>query len=72
MAGAMIPAETLQRKSLFSLLHKNTFSLLPIFVLGLFFAYHYERTRNIAVPIGLHAIHNAITFFILLTLKAYQ
>jgi len=51
---------------LFALMHTHIFSFIPLFALGVAFSLTYERTRNILIPIGLHAVHNGcmlILFF---------
>lgn len=49
---------------IFSLFHREVFSLLPVFILGLYLAFLYERYKNILYPIFLHGLHN--TFILLL------
>jgi len=46
---------------LFAVIHGNPVGLLPIFVIGLALAWLYERTGNLAAPIGLHCANNLIT-----------
>lgn len=46
---------------LFSALHFNVNSFLPLFTLGLLFGRAYERTGNILVPILFHALFNLNT-----------
>ncbi len=41
-------------------------SLVGLIVLAMALAYAYERTRNLWVPIGMHACHNALVFAFLL------
>ena len=43
---------------LFTLAHANVLALLPLFLLGMLLARAYERSGNIWVPIGLHALFN--------------
>lgn len=55
----------------FSLLHQNAFAFLPIFILGLSFAFLYERTKNIFVPILLHAFHNSFILVLIFIIKPW-
>lgn len=43
----------------FALMHFNTLSFLPLFLLGMLLCRSYERSGNILVPIGFHALFNA-------------
>ena len=52
---------------LFSAMHGNWFSALPLFVLGLVFAAGYERTGRIAVPMVAHALFNLNTLLLVLS-----
>ncbi|MDD5644184.1 MAG: type II CAAX endopeptidase family protein [bacterium] len=45
---------------LFSAIHMNLLSFLPIFGLGIMFCHVYEKTNSIYSPIILHAVHNAL------------
>jgi membrane protease YdiL (CAAX protease family) len=54
---------------IFSALHGHIFSFLPIAVLGIAFAHYYEKTRNIAWPIMLHALYNAISVLMVLAYR---
>ena len=45
---------------IFAVLHLNVYSMLPIFCLGLFLGYVFERTRNLLAPISLHCLHNLL------------
>jgi uncharacterized protein len=51
----------------FALLHFNWISFLPLFVLGLVFAYAYERTGRIAVPMLAHALFNLNSLLLVLS-----
>lgn len=53
----------------FSLIHRASLNILPLFVISFAFAYLYEKTQNIASPIILHAIHNTVNLFLLIGLK---
>ena len=44
---------------LFAMMHFNALSFLPLFLLGMLLCRSYERTGNILVPIGFHALFNA-------------
>lgn len=46
---------------IFSMLHGYVLAFLPLFVLGIWFAMLYERSKNIVVPITAHFWHNALT-----------
>lgn len=60
--GAMILVS-----AVFSLLHLNVISFLPIFALGLLLAYLYEKTGSLIPAITVHMIHNmAVVFFVYL------
>jgi membrane protease YdiL (CAAX protease family) len=52
---------------LFALLHANWSSFLPLFVLGLVFAFAYERTGRMAVPMLAHALFNLNTLLLVLS-----
>jgi membrane protease YdiL (CAAX protease family) len=52
--------------AVFASLHGNLFAFMPLFVLGLIFAYAYERTGNIRVPIIAHSLFNLHTILLLL------
>ncbi|MBU0981232.1 CPBP family intramembrane metalloprotease [Patescibacteria group bacterium] len=47
---------------LFSLIHFQFDSFLPILLLGIFLNYTYQRTGSIWTSIGFHALNNAIAF----------
>ncbi|WOO43466.1 CPBP family intramembrane glutamic endopeptidase [Rubellicoccus peritrichatus] len=51
---------------LFAMMHMNTMSFLPLFLLGMLLCRSYERSGNILVPIGFHALFNANNIFLLL------
>jgi membrane protease YdiL (CAAX protease family) len=46
---------------LFAAIHLSLVSLLPIFILGLFLAWVYERTGSLLAPIAMHATVNGIS-----------
>jgi uncharacterized protein len=50
----------------FALIHTSVSALLPLFLLGLFFAIAYEKTGNLAVPMMMHGLFNAINIVALL------
>jgi membrane protease YdiL (CAAX protease family) len=52
---------TLGSAVLFAVLHFSLLSLVPIFLLGLWLAWLYERTRSLLASIFLHATFNAIS-----------
>lgn len=47
--------------ALFAAIHVSLVSLLPIFLLGLAFAWVYRRTRSLVAPIAMHATFNGIS-----------
>ncbi len=51
---------------LFAFLHGNVTALVPLFALGVFFAYAYDRTGNIAVPMIAHALFNLNTIVLVM------
>lgn len=51
---------------LFALMHFNIMSFLPLLLLGMLLCRSYERSGNILVPIGFHALFNANNIFLLL------
>jgi uncharacterized protein len=53
--------------ALFALLHGYWVTSVPLFVLGLVFAYAYEKTGRIAVPIVAHACFNLNTLLLVLS-----
>ena len=50
---------------LFALLHVSPLNLLPIFVMGLAFAYAYQRTGSLWVAILMHSVNNGAAFVML-------
>jgi len=48
---------------LFALLHETSFAMPPVFIIGLFLGYLYERTQNLAVNYSFHMIHNAVAAY---------
>jgi membrane protease YdiL (CAAX protease family) len=54
------PAAVIGSGLLFALLHLNVYSMLPIFCLGVFLGYVFEKTRSLIAPIALHALHNSL------------
>ncbi|HEC69042.1 MAG TPA: CPBP family intramembrane metalloprotease [Candidatus Omnitrophica bacterium] len=54
---------------IFSLLHNNSFSFLPVLTLSVGLAYIYERKKNLLAPVFLHSFHNFISFFLLILLR---
>lgn len=51
----------------FALLHANVAAMVPLFVLGVFFALAYERTGRIAVPMIAHALFNLHTIVLVMS-----
>ena len=66
-------AGVLLSSALFSMLHTNIASFLPIMVLGILMAFLYETTSSLITPITVHILHNSIivgfVFFIKELLK---
>lgn len=54
---------------IFSALHEHFLSFIPITILALFFSHFYEKTRNLAYPIILHAMYNTCSLITLLIIK---
>ena len=52
--------------ALFSVAHQNILALLPLWGLALFFTLFYEATRCLWVPIGMHAVFNAVNILLIL------
>ncbi len=52
----------------FGAIHMSMAELLPLWVLGILLAYCYAQTRNLLVPILIHLIFNALSFWGLLLL----
>lgn len=46
--------------ALFSMLHTNIASFLPIMILGVLMAFLYETTSSLVAPIAVHILHNSI------------
>ena len=55
--------------ALFSVIHASLVSMLPIFLLGLAFAWAYQRTRSLVAPIAMHATFNGISVAIALLVR---
>lgn len=53
---------------IFSVLHFNAGTLLPIFGLGVLLAYAYERSGTLVVPIVVHVLQNSIALCVLYAL----
>lgn len=53
----------------FALIHLNFYSVVPIFILGIFLAYIYERTQNFASAVFVHALHNGIQVSLFLSVR---
>jgi len=53
---------------LFALLHETSFAMPPVFVIGLFLGYLYERTQNLAVNYSFHIIYNAVAAYAALSI----
>ena len=44
----------------FALIHENTFSFWPIFLLGLALVYLFEKRGSLLAPMALHIVHNSL------------
>lgn len=55
--------------ALFSLLHAYFVGFLPIFILGVFLAYLYEKTGSLVPSITVHITHNLIMVFFIFVIK---
>jgi membrane protease YdiL (CAAX protease family) len=53
----------------FALIHLNFYSVVPIFILGVFLAYIYERTQSFASAVFVHALHNGIQVSLFLSVR---
>lgn len=51
--------------ALFSLMHANLFSFVPLLLVGIFLAGVYERSGNLLVPIWFHAFFNGFSLLML-------
>jgi membrane protease YdiL (CAAX protease family) len=51
---------------LFGVIHNNLLALVPLSLLGMFFARVYQRTGSLAVPVLMHSIFNGVQFVLLL------
>lgn len=56
----------------FAAMHLEWTALLPIFLLGLFLAFLYERSRSLWPSIMMHAMNNIISFGVLLLATSLQ
>lgn len=54
----------------FALIHANLASFFPIFCLGVLLTYLYEKTGSLIPSITVHVIHNSLSLFLLLIIKA--
>lgn len=59
-----LPAQVISA-ALFSLMHANLFSFVPLLVVGIFLARVYERSGNLLVPIWFHAFFNSFSLLML-------
>lgn len=53
----------------FALIHFNFYSIVPIFILGIFLAYIYEKTQNFFSVVFVHALHNGIVVSLILSAR---
>lgn len=56
----------------FAVLHMNAVAFLPIFLLGLYLAYLYERTGSLVPSMTVHAVHNLAMVLLTLAYKAFS
>jgi membrane protease YdiL (CAAX protease family) len=54
----------------FAYVHANLASIFPIFCLGILLTYLYEKTGSLIPSITVHIIHNSLSLFLLLFVKA--
>lgn len=57
---------------LFSAIHGNPLALVPIFVMGVVLAWTYERTGNLAAPIGIHCANNLLVVLLYLVAPEFS
>lgn len=57
---------------LFAALHRSSQDVLPLLALAISLCYIYEKSKNIALPIMFHAIHNGLNVSFLLLLKFFS
>lgn len=57
---------------LFTMLHVNLLASIPIFLLGVFLAYLYEKTGSLVAPITAHVTHNLIMVGLTLFFKSFS
>ena len=55
---------------LFACLHGSFNDLLPIFAVGMFLAWIYQKTQNITAPIAAHCLFNSLNILALLAVKS--
>jgi membrane protease YdiL (CAAX protease family) len=56
--------------AVFAGLHQMAYGFLSLFVIGFLLAYLYERTGSLVASIVAHAVHNLLTFTIVLSSSA--
>ena len=56
--------------ALFAAMHMNLTAFVPIFALGVFLAYLYERTGSLVPSMTAHMVHNLIMVFLTLSFKS--
>lgn len=56
--------------AIFALLHMNLMAFLPIFLLGFYLAYLYEKTGSLVPSMTVHMVHNLLMVAITLSIKA--
>ncbi len=65
-----VKAAILASSAIFALLHMNFIAFVPIFFLGIFLAYLYEKTGSLVPSMTVHMLHNLIMVFLTLGFKS--
>ncbi len=60
-----VPAGIVASALLFAALHLSLLHVLPLFALGVAFAFAYERTGSLWVAVLMHAVNNGVAFVLL-------
>ena len=55
--------------ALFAVIHLSLVAVVPLFLLGLAFAWIYQRTQNLLAPIAMHAVVNAVSVAVTLLVR---
>ncbi|HXV19228.1 MAG TPA: CPBP family intramembrane glutamic endopeptidase, partial [Candidatus Omnitrophota bacterium] len=60
----------LASSAVFALMHMNLIAFFPIFVLGIFLAYLFEKTGSLVPSMTVHMVHNLIMVSLTLGFKS--